>query len=208
MARFSITKLEEARNNPSKFAESLTSDSDNYYRYSKYMRWKNHAIKYHKEDDPAGVLNSLSDKLFENYKTIQKDSDELHEYLNKLQNYIDNFVNSDLIFLESRKRLRYSIGPNIDISGQIPIVALNSKAGYNLYFFDKESPDWQPELKYPFIQFYFADHVYSCNYSEISVGIYSLEEEEFQFTTYSDNEIQQALDELQEVGQKISNVIN
>lgn len=153
-------------------------------------------------------MNSLSDKLFENYKTIQKDSDELHEYLNKLENYIDSFSNSELIFLESRKRLKYSIGPNLNISGQIPIVALNSQGGYNIYFFDKGSPDWEPELKYPFIQNYFSDHVYSCNYSQVRVGIYSLEKEKFQFTTYSDTEIQDSLVEIQNIGHKITSIIN
>lgn len=91
----------------------------------------------------------------------------------------------------------------MELSGQAPIIYLNSRLTYSIYFFSKTSRNWEDELRFPIIQHYFAKEVYGVETSEIEVGIFALDVEKHLQKSYSKAEIKKAINELNSVGKII-----
>lgn len=204
MIKFSITKLESARKNPLSFARSLKQGlSSGNFTYSKYMSWQNAVFNYHKSQDERHAIHYLINALLK-FKSIQRDKRELQEYIQKLQLYISDHHSMGNYFVESRKRILIDAHPHVKITGQVPIINMNPNLGYRIYFFSKEVFNWENELRFPLIQYYFAEHVFGCELSELEVGIYCFETSAHYQKSYSKMNVTDALEETLKIGEALN----
>ncbi|WP_127131160.1 hypothetical protein [Pseudoflavitalea rhizosphaerae] len=205
MARFSITKLEEARNNPQRFAESLTETKEDqkFFPRSKFADWQRAAIFFHDGDNLSGAIKKLTTVFTLNYKESIKNQKELEQLVVNLENYAHRAEKRGLTLFDKRRNIRIDINADLLMTGQIPLIYMNDKGGYAASFFQKQTTFWQDELKYPIIQHHIAESLLGCDVKTVEVGIYSLEDEDFSLKTYSKKAINDAIEELKDLGDSI-----
>lgn len=205
MRKFSISRLEEARSNPRLFAQSLKKTStDIFLGISKFMTWRNAIFDYHKEGDLDKIVTDFKNKFLLRFTDSIKNQRDLEEYIWHLHNYADECHRLNLIYIEQKKRIKIDVTDKLIISGEIPMISMNNNFGYTAFFLGKVSSTWDEELKFPIIQNYLATNVYGVNLSEIEVGIYGLDQGKLLLKTYSEDDVQDALEELQEIGNTIT----
>jgi hypothetical protein len=197
MTKFSLTKLENARNHPIEFARSL-KNKESPFRNSKYLALQNAVLFYHKIKDKDKALVYFMEKL--NKFSFQKKKREKDEYLINLHRYIHEYQNSGYSFIESRKRINLKIASNIFITGQIPIIYLKPNLGYCVLFFIQKFSIWDKELRFPIVQDYFSTQEYKCNINEIDVGVYCFETNKYHTKSFSRPTIDSAITELNRIG--------
>lgn len=205
MARFSITKLEEARHNPQKFAESLTeaTDDQKFFPRSKFADWQRAAIFFHDGENLSGAIKKLTTVFTLNYKESAKNQKELEEFVLNLENYAHRAEKRGLTLFDKRRNIRIDLNADLLMTGQIPLIYMNNKGGYTASFFQKQTTLWEDELKYPIIQHHIAETLLGCDLKIVEVGIYSLEDEDFSLKTYSKKAINEAIEELRNLGDSI-----
>lgn len=203
MNRFSISQLENARRDPISFAKSLSSASQGYGSFSRYMAWLFSVYNFHKHDLQAAL--AYFDAVFNrNFVPSPINKAKYEDYVQLLHVYSQEYDKLNLNFVEYRKRLEIILTDKVKISGELPIISMNDKLGYTLYFFIKESNKWQTELKFPVVQDYIANSVYGVSLAAVDVGVFDIEAEKFSLKTYSNSDVTDAINELKSLGKKIS----
>jgi|SRR5215213_2734976 len=205
MKSFSITKLETARKSPANFAALLKSPSaQSGFGKSKYADWKNAIYYFHKTKDLAKTLDYFEKFFQKHFKNNRVNTKDFEKYTKLIENYVAECKNKSLTFIEAKKKIDFLIiKDKLELSGQAPIIYLNSRLNYSIYFFSKTSKDWEDELRFPIIQYYFAKEVYGVEASELEVGIFALDVEKHLQRSYSKNEIKKAIKELNSIGKII-----
>lgn len=206
MKKFSITALETARKNPTDFGKTLkegkTSESG-FGGYPKSMRWLNAICKYHERQDIAEAILSL-EKGFSNRKDTAKNRQELETFVEALSIYESKVKKERLSLIKSREPVSLVLTPLLKITGQIPIIFMKPKNGFSAYFIARENATWETELKYPIIQNYIANNIFSCETNDIDVGYINYYTGEFHQFSFSLSEIKSAIKELKIIGESIS----
>ncbi len=202
MEKFSITRLEEARRNPAIFAKSLKTPSENSPRFSKFMAWRNSVFYYHNEKNLNKSIVYLNDTYLRNFADNVRNRNELEGYIQSLNNYVEEISRRKIHHFKSKERISLTIKPNLNISGEAPLIFVNQVLGYDIYFLSKEDYDWSDELKFPIIQGYFAEF-FDCQVSEVNVGIFSAESDSFYSKSFEEEDIKQYYGELNEICEEI-----
>jgi len=202
MKKFSLSKLEEARLNPSNFVNMLNKSDNlkdsNLYRYSRYMCWQNAALHFHKFNNRRLALQYLEEGL-NKFKIIKKTPSLIEDYQDKLDYYISDFKQNNFYFIESRKIINMQLSKELLITSKIPVVTMIKDKDYFVYFFSIKYYQWEKELKFPILQSHFAESEFGCELSEVNVGIYCYETDVHYQNNYSEKEVKVALDELSEL---------
>lgn len=207
MTKFSISKLESARQNPTQFAQTLKSnDSGGGARFSKYMAWQLSVFKYHTTNDLSQAINYFENTFRRNFADSPKNDRQREDFILTLQAYATEHDKLGLTYVEHKKRIGIDLSQKLKITGEIPLIHLNSNFGYSAYFFTKDSTTWESELKFPVIQDYMANF-YGVDLSEVVVGIFGIDTEQHSQITYSDQDVVDAINELNRIGQTITRII-
>jgi hypothetical protein len=205
MNKISFSQLESARENPTAFGKSLSMPSSGTPRFSKYMAWQLAVYKYHKEKNNLSKAISYFEAIFlRNFADNPKNNFEREEFIEQLQFYIKDDSKKNLIFIENKKRISIPLTSKLRFGGELPLIKMNDKLGYSVYFFSRESVTWETELKFPIIQNYVAKSLYNVDLSEVEVGIYSLDLKTHLQSKYSESDVQDAIKELNTVGNLVS----
>ncbi len=207
MKKFSITKLEKARQNPTDFAKLLmagTTDSGGFFRRARFVRWQDAVNEYHKTNDLSKALNYL-EKSFSNYASNSANRRAYESYLMSLDSYVSELNSNGNIFLK-KETLKISLNAISMITGRVPLTFMNNKGGFSLYFFSKTSVGWETELRFPIIQNHFAKEVYGTDLNKIEVGVFSIQDNKFHQQTYSNADISISIEELANIGKAILEV--
>ena len=205
MQRFSITQLENARNNPTAFAKQLKSgeNSKGGFGYPKSLRWLNAITKYHIRNDISDAILSIEEG-FAGRKDTAKNRKELEQFIEALGIYEMTIKERKYSFIKSRESVSIQVNPQLRISGKIPIIYMKPEAGFAAYFVSQNYPSWESELRFPVIQNYVANNVFMSELEGIDVGYIDYYSGSFHETSYSKIHINQALTELKSIGQTIS----
>jgi len=202
MQKFSITKLEEARRNPTAFAKSLLLKSAGNPRFSKLTAWKNSIYYFHSVHDLEQAIDYIKNTFKKNFKDTRSNRNSLEEYINYLEDYVDAFQKMKMVHFKTKERISLNINPELKITGEIPIICLNEQLGYDIYFLSQANYDYKSELKFPIIQQYFSEF-FDCDISEIKVGIYSIQGNIFLLNSFSMPLIKDSLSELNNICEEI-----
>jgi hypothetical protein len=209
MSKFSITQLEVARQNPILFANNLKASAGtkpSFFGRGKFMRWQDSVSEFHKQNDISKAISYL-EKSFSNRADNAKNRNEVAKFISSLDAYATQFKIKGFSLMDSRKKIHIDLNAKIFISGQIPVIYMNTKGGFSIYFFSQGGLGWEAELKFPILQKYFADEIYGTDLDKIEVGIFSTASDKFFQQTFSANEVKDAYKELKKIGKVIYDIL-
>jgi hypothetical protein len=209
MSKFSITQLENARKDPTLFANTLKAAAGTdpaFFGRGKFMRWQDAVGEFHKQNDLTKAINYL-EKSFSNRADNPKNRNEVTRFISSLDAYVSQFKKKEFALLDRRKNIHIDLNAKIFISGQIPITYMNTKGGFSIYFFSQVSLGWENELRFPIIQKYFAEQIYGLDLNKIEVGVFGTDNDKFSQQIFSNNEIKNAEKELEKIGKILFNIL-
>lgn len=207
MNRISFNQLESARKNPTAFAKSLKDGSSTirFKKPPKFTIWKNAVFFYHKEkNDLSKAINYFQNSFLKHYADNRKNEVECENWILELQAYANNEIKKDLTWFDKKVRAKISLTSKIELGGELPLIKMNNKGGYSIYFFSRESTLWEGELRFPVIQNYVASTLYNVDLNMVEVGVYSVDLRKHLQRSYSDNDVQDAVKELNAIGKAVS----
>ncbi len=210
MKKFSITKLEEARSTPIKFAQNLLEEGSGSrgFGYPKSVRWLDAVGVYHDTSSVSTATNSLVN-AFSNRKDTAKNRREVEQLIQALETYVQEHQQLGYFYLERRFNIEILLSPKIRITGWIWLLNMTADGGRSGYLVSKDITgfDWQDELRFPIIQDYIANEIYGCRLEDVEVGIIDYLTGNHHRTQYTENDIAIASKELTEIGNKITSLI-
>jgi len=207
MSTISFSQLESARKNPSAFAKNIGKGGSSS-RFSKYMAWQLSIHEYHKHsEDLAKSINYFEMTFIRNFADNPKNAAERAQWIQEIEAYSKNDIALKLTHVESKKRVSIQLATKVTFGGQLPLIKMNNKGGYSVFFFSRESATWEEELRFPIIQNYVAQTLYNVDLSEIEVGIYSLDFQKHLSKIYSSKDVKEAIKELNAIGKAVSKVL-
>jgi hypothetical protein len=140
MNKISFSQLESARKNPAAFAKSLTSPSGSTPRFSKFMAWQLAVHRYHKDKgDLSKALNYFEATFMRNFADNSKNIAEKENWILELHAYSTDDIKRKLTFVECKKRISIPLTSKVRLGGELPLIKMNSRGGYSIYFFSRGS---------------------------------------------------------------------
>lgn len=211
MKKISITNLEKARNNPSKFGKSLLDDtisSGAFGTIPKSMKWHGAVIEYHNTNDLSKAISKLENS-FSKRSDSPKNRNELKKLIIALDNYVNEYTTNGFIHFDKRVNIDIQLSPKIKLSGWIWLLNMKSTGGYAGYIISKNigNHDWMLDLRFPIMQEYIANTLYGCLINEVDVGVIDYTTGNHFTTSYSQEEIHKALNKLNEISSTINNML-
>lgn len=205
MKKISFSQLESARSSPAAFAKSLTNPNGSTPRFSKFMAWQLAVIRYHKEKgDLSKAVNYFEATFMRNFADNSKNASEREDWILELQAYSTDDIKRKLTFVEPKKNISIPLTSKVRLGGQLPLIKMNNKGGYSIYFFSRESTIWEGELRFPIIQNFVASTLYGVDLSEVEVGVYGLDLRKHLQRSYTQKEVDDAEKELETIGRTVS----
>lgn len=208
MNKLSIAQLESARKNPKEFAANLNSAkaASTFGGPPKSMRWLSALCVFH--DNSLSSAATALEKSFSNRKDTPKNRNEVSDLVDALSTYAKEYSGRKFTFIESRKKIDSEINSKLKLSGIIPLILMKPLKGFSAYFIlTSPSSSWKDELRFPIVQNYVGSKLFSCEVSDVDVGIIDYQTGEFLETSYSESEIEDAEAELQKIGKTISQIL-
>jgi hypothetical protein len=210
MNKISFGQLESARKNPTAFAKSLKDggSSIRFKKPPKFTIWKNAVYHYHKEkNNLSKAINYFQNSFLKHYADNRRNELECANWILELQEYANNETKERLTCCDRKVRVNIDLTSKLRLGGELPLIKMNNKGGYSIYFFSRESTLWEDELRFPVIQNYVASTLYNVNLNEVEVGIYSLNLKNHLQRSYSKKDINEAVKELNVIGKTVSLIL-
>lgn len=197
--KISHRQLESIRADPKNFKSILEEFKGGFFRLSKYTCWK-HAINfYFKSGYDLNKTENYFIKMFEkNFVDNKRNQRELKNYLEELNRYVNDFNDLGNDIIDTKVNVSLDIGNDNILSGEVHRIDLSLKGGYEVFTIIKGDYNWEDELRFPLLQHFFSGEL-GCSYDEISVGVYCFEMGEHVVKKYSQNEIEKALKEVNNI---------
>ena len=211
MNKISITNLEKARMNPSKFGKSMldgTLSSASFGGRPKSMKWHDAVMEYHNTSDISKAVTRLENS-FSNRKDTAKNRREVEDLIIALDTYVDEYTKKGFIHFDKTINIDKQLSPRIKLSGWIWLLNMKSVGGYAGYIISKDvdSVNWMLELRFPIIQDYIANTLYGCQIEDVDVGVIDYTTGNHFTMSYSQEDINEALTELTEISSAIDKVL-
>lgn len=206
--KFSISKLELARKNPTDFGNHLRDDEEEpFNNRPKSVRWLDSTSVYHKNSNLSEAITYLENS-FINRKQTKKNVKEVETLVNSLCLYVNDYLALDYNHYSHKHKIEIYLSPKLKTTGWIWIINTTS-TGYSAYIIvnDDDSHYWQNHLRFPIIQNYIAKNIFNCPIENVEVGIINYTEGKHHKTCFSQDEITEALSELKLIGSQISTLL-
>lgn len=211
MKKFSISNLESARKNPSDFGKTLNKgdNPNSVFNRPKSVRWLDAVKVYHNTLNLSNAINGL-ERSFSNRKDTPKNKREVETLIFALEHYVFEHNKLEYIHLESCHSIEIILSPKVKITGWIWLINMTNTGGRTGYVVTNKVIDstWESELRFPIIQNYIANNIYGCEMDEVEVGVIDFTTGQHHHTTFSSEEIEDALSELDSIGHDITNVLD
>jgi len=213
MNKISITNLEKARANPSKYGIELKKGPQTINfggGRAKSMRWHDAVLVYHDSGELTKAISKL-EQSFGNRKDTSKNRRELEDLIIALDTYVNEYNNKGYIHIDKRVSIEKQLASQLWLSGWACwLLNMKDKGGYSGFIITKnvDEINWMLELRYPIIQDYIANTIYGCNINEVDVGVIDYTTGCHHSICYSQEDINDALEELYEMGVTIIEILN
>lgn len=200
--KISHSKLEIARTDPKTFKKKVSA-AGGIFRPSRYRYWQYSTRFYHKNEDDRDETVKYLAKLFNGFVQNKKADELLDKHISYLDAYIDDFKKLQTVPIEIGSRLEINIKNGHLITGEIQRVDFNMDSGYDVYVMNKKDKDWSNELRFPVIQYYYAQNIFKCEIEEVSVGVFCFESLKHEKNSYSEQTVTEAWKECLNISGQI-----
>lgn len=188
------SQLESARKNPA-FFKSHTQSVDSVYSGGKSRYRLLQLAIFHYHNSANNVNEGLRYLRSGNRSYGFANGAKLRELEKQFEDYVVDFDNLGTTVIQSAKRLKLAIGPDIFLTGEVPRLDLQSPRGYIVCFLQKFRVPWRQELRFPVLQKLFADE-WGCPITEVSLGMYSFKPHGYEIHSYSAEDVNKAQQEI------------
>lgn len=201
--------LEQVRKAPAAHAQllALSNKPNTGGSHGMFAYWQDMVKQVHtNEMTVAEAIKELQNKFIRFNDTLQNRSKQAN-LLEKLPQYCSLYEKKKLAFVDTKRKMKWDIVPGVQLTGFTPWVVHNDD-GYYAYFFAEHPFDWEAQLRFPLIQQYLIENNIDCDITEMNVGIYCLETNNFDFKNYSTKEIKTWVSVTGEIFQTVLNEYN
>jgi hypothetical protein len=192
--RLSLSRLEEARRNPERFAANMARAGG--MKMSRTRALQLATYYFHRQDqDPDAALRYLVDLYSRNFKTPEN-LPKLEEHL---QDYIADYKRRGTTTYQVQGRLAIPVtsDPDVLFTGELGRADLGG-GHYAVWLFGMKRFDWASELRMPLIQAAVAQR-HGVGPDLVSVGWYFFEPGEYDAETFNSQQIESAREEAEKI---------
>ncbi|MBL7743134.1 MAG: hypothetical protein JNN00_06615 [Chitinophagaceae bacterium] len=204
MINIRCSLLEAIRVNPTAYGQLLATSDYNNGGGSHGMLAYLHDIArlvHLGELLPTEGVKELYNK-FHRFSNTPLNKKRQEKLVSQFLNYCKRFDENEFVFVGGSKLIKWEFSREARLTGRTPWVVANENA-YFSYILVENDYDWKDELRFPIFQQYLADKIIECGTDEIKVGIYSLSRDQFEFKTYSEIELKEAILETGQIFSKV-----
>jgi hypothetical protein len=193
MTRVPLRDLRVALASPAKYVKSFGSGA-NGGGPSKYVMLLFAVGEFHKTKDPQKAQDYLETHITNNFKHVN----DLPKYIQWLQLYIRDFKALGNKFVNVRDNIAIPLPVRFNglaVTGQASRIDLDQKAGYSIWIFVRDEPDWKDDPRMPLLQLAYSQKL-GVGLDEINVGTFDFVSGKHASTQYSQssvNRVQRAL---------------
>jgi hypothetical protein len=191
-----LSLLEEARRNPASARSKLVSGARPPIKYTPNQLLQHVILRFHKQQMTVAEAHK---ELLQCYHAKFTSKSDLDEVLEDFDEYIADYqrLDNDAAVIRHRLKVRLPdyLAGGIEVTGQIPRLDASSDGGYAARLFAKRPRDWRGELRLPIIQATVATDL-GVDIDEVTVGLYCFDDGDHQATSFANEEIAAAYEEL------------
>jgi hypothetical protein len=205
MLKISCSILEKVRANPMAYGELIAVNNIKARgSYGMFSCWKDIARQIHvgKYSFNEGV--TALKKKFSNYEENSINRAKQNRLLNQLSNYFKNYEAKEFEYISANKHIKWDIIPDVHLTGYTPWTVKNTN-GFYAFILVENNTDWKSELRYPLLQQYLVNNVVKCGVADMSVGIYNLGTDNFDFINFPAKSLKEAVLETSEIFKTVHN---
>lgn len=196
MISIRCSMLEAVRKNPAAYGQLLASNDGKKGggSHGMFACFQDVARLYHTgEIDLKDGIRELHRK-FLRFNETEENKTKQAKLVEQFVRYCRSFEKQSFELVEGWRQMKWSVVPNVLLTGRTPWVVGNDD-GYFSYILSEQKIDWKSELRFPLFQKYLTDNTIDCSLNEMSVGIYCLTTNTFDFKSYSAKEVTNVVNE-------------
>ncbi len=200
MLKISISKLEQARLNPKAFVASLNDVSKGFGSKGSFSgTFKTYIGKFHNEDvEKEKLYRQLHDVYKLQFVENPSNNRRTEKYCDAFTAYTEYMRKHDFGLDNFFTRIDLNVLSDVSLGGNSPILS-SSEDRIMVFSIQENSHQWQTELKYPIFQKYLADNYYDCESGNVEIGVFNIENGQFELTTYNEEDIENAFKETKSI---------
>ncbi|KAA5536895.1 hypothetical protein F0919_04270 [Taibaiella lutea] len=194
--------LEQARNDPSFFVQSLIEGTKGGGSFGMFRHWQKAIKDMHVENlTPSEAIRNLQNS-FLRFNETRANKTKQENLIRSLVAYEKEFKKMKFEFEEGIRRIKWDIHSEVRLTGNTPWI-VNDKNNFFAFFPIEEEIPWLTQLRFPLLQKYIADRILKCDVNKVNMGIFRLSENKFDFKRFDEEEIEDALNETRGIFQNV-----
>ncbi len=204
MIRISCTLLEQVRVAPAQHGKMIATiekpkpgGSHGMFAY-----WQDTAKLIHDGKLTISEAVTYLQNKFLRFDDTVNNSRKQIKLVEQLIKYCATYKKNKFEFVDSKHHMNWDIVEGVRLTGLTPWVVHN-RDGYFSYVTIEHTVDWQSQLRFPLIQQYLTANHIDCDVTEMQVGVYFLETDQFEFRNYSNREIRLYISETGNIFQSV-----
>ena len=195
-------ELENVRKDPLKYKGATFKKDHGFSVYPTASIFRCALMEYHRSFSVQKAVSHF-ERIFDANRKATKANDRTKtEYIGHLFAYDSSYKKQGVSTIKPFPRIAIPIGGDIFISGEIIRIDIVNTGGYSACILTKNITDWKRELRMPLLQSYISSEL-KCSYSDVSVGIFSLESNTHTFYKFSPMQIRKAFEEANRIAAKL-----
>lgn len=209
MLKIRCTSLEDVKQNPKAYAQLLASGDAKKGggTHGMFAYWQDVAKLVHQQElNISQGIKELQNK-FIRFDDTARNKAKQDKLLEQFIPYCRLFDKNKFALVDGRRQMKWELYAEVMLTGLTPIVVHNDN-GYFSYLQVEQPFDWKSQLRFPLIQQYLSDYNIDCDIKEMSVGIYCLTTNTFEFKSFSKTELSKAVLQTSELFESVSNEYN
>lgn len=204
MITIRCTQLEQVRQNPLLYAESLLNGYQNKggtHGMFAYMKDVVRTIHTHEKDINQAVTD-LQNK-FIRFVSNAENKIKQERLIEQMISYNQVYNQMGFEMTDGHRQMKWDIVPDARLSGHTPWVVQNEEGELFAYFIVEKYFDWTSELRFPLYQSYMSTNTLKCDIDDLQVGIFDLSANRFEFENFGSEKIAEVIDETSNIVGKV-----
>lgn len=194
MLTVSCSVLENARKDPAFYVQSLLNGVERKGQQGMFSYWRSVARLIHEKQIEIGEAIGILENKFSRFNPTAANKVKQNGLIESLIRYNREFLKNNFEFEKGGKRILWDIHNEVRLTGNTPWVVKRKNQFYSFLYTEKDF-DWTNELRFPLLQNYIAKEIAKCENSIMNIGIYNLENANFDFRVYDEEQIEDAISE-------------
>jgi len=196
--------LETVRRNPVAYAEMLASGDGNTSggSHGMFACFQDITRLIHLDEIDINQGVKELEKKFQRFNITPQYKAKQELLTSQLVKYCRLYEKQGFRFVDGWRNMTWGITADVSLTGRTPWVVAND-SGYFSFILTEKPFEWSSELRFPLFQNYLCVNTIECDITDMNVGVYCLENNSFDFLSYTQIEIAEAVSETTGIFDKV-----